>query len=91
MVLVSLLIGLNLYNGPLLWTLLSLNDSVMDESLATLCVLRAAQLLFALAVTTAQRYHLFVWTVFSPKVLYEANSALVFALISTIAICISKK
>jgi len=30
-----------------------------------------------LVLVTVQRYHLFVWTVFSPKLLYEAVSSLI--------------
>ena len=47
-------------------------------------VIRSARLLFFLAVVTAQRYHLFVWTVFSPKLLYEAADSLVMAVLFTL-------
>ena len=45
---------------------------------------RSARLLFFLAVVAAQRYHLFVWTVFSPKLLYEAAESLVWAVLFTL-------
>ena len=49
----------------------------MDPSLSMFCVL-----------STALRHHLFVWTVFSPKLLYEGMNLLVVSFILTvISIC----
>ena len=56
----------------------------MSVSSALVSAFRSARLLFFLAVVSAQRYHLFVWTVFSPKLLYEAAESLVLALLFTL-------
>ena len=97
---VPILIDLNLYMGPLLWMMLlfaspppSPDDAevqTLSDGLLTVGILRSFQLLTVLAVTTAQRYHLFVLTVFSPKVLYEVNTSLVFAIFSTIVYVFTK-
>lgn len=43
----------------------------------TVLVSRLAVLIPYMAVVSLQRYHLFVWTVFSPKLLYEAMYSVV--------------
>lgn len=80
-VLVSSLICLNTY-GPVILCLFLLHcrlpeDNALGESTSILTILRAVELTFFLGVVTSQRYHLFVWTVFSPKLLYELTFSLV--------------
>ncbi|WAR23878.1 PIGG-like protein [Mya arenaria] len=47
-------------------------------SVHSLLTERLVTLLFYCVVVSSQRYHLFVWTVFSPKLLYEGMLTLVF-------------
>ena len=95
-IIVPFLIDLNLYFGPLLWLLLYFIDchddlTKLSDGLEKLCFLRSTQLTCTLAVTTAQRYHLFVLTVFSPKVLYELNTSLFYAVSATLIVILTRK
>jgi len=51
-------------------------QSVVDVC-RTLMILRSSTVAVYVILATVQRYHLFVWTVFSPKLLYEAVFSLV--------------
>ncbi|CAH1774450.1 unnamed protein product [Owenia fusiformis] len=54
----------------------------------TLTMCRTMTLCVFTVLATLQRYHLFVWTVFSPKLLYEAMFTLVIVLVTLLyAIC----
>jgi len=54
-------------------------ESVM-VSCCTLMTLRSLTVAVYVVLVTIQRYHLFVWTVFSPKLLYESVSSLITSL-----------
>lgn len=56
------------------------------ESCYTILVAKTLVVAFYIVLVTVQRYHLFVWTVFSPKLLYEASSAAVTVL--TLLVCL---
>ncbi|XP_060783867.1 GPI ethanolamine phosphate transferase 2 isoform X2 [Neoarius graeffei] len=79
------------YAGPLLWAchlvcyLSSERDSVASLSHSSYCfaLLRSIPAVFYIVLVTALRYHLFIWSVFSPKLLYEAMHMLV-----TTAVCL---
>ncbi|KAJ8343991.1 hypothetical protein SKAU_G00313200 [Synaphobranchus kaupii] len=81
------------YSGPLLWAshlvcyLSSEQDSRHPASVGHGCycfaLLRSIPTVAYIILVTAMRYHLFIWSVFSPKLLYEAMHALV-----TTAVCI---
>ena len=85
--LVSSLICLNTY-GPIILSLASLHarkpELILSESTSILAILRTLELVFFLSVVTSQRYHLFVWTVFSPKILYEFTFHVVITLVMTL-------
>jgi ethanolaminephosphotransferase len=72
--------SLNTYSGQILWMLLPLqklkftsyaNFIELNNCLKTFAFYRGCELLFFTFVCLVSRYHLFVWTVFSPKLLYE--------------------
>ena len=48
-------------------------------SILTVSLTRSLPMSVYVVLVTLQRYHLFVWTVFSPKLLYEGMHALVIA------------
>jgi len=60
-------------------------ESVID-SCHTLVTLRSLTVAVYVVLVTVQRYHLFVWTVFSPKLLYEAVSSLVTSVFVTLVL-----
>lgn len=79
---------LSTYAGPLLWTfhllcyLTSQRDrAVMGLGHGSYCfaLLRSIPAVFYVVLVTGLRYHLFIWSVFSPKLLYEAMHTLVTA------------
>ncbi len=51
------------------------------DACAVVLLTRALPLAVYTTLVTAQRYHLFVWTVFSPKLLYEAMHAVVLSVV----------
>ena len=71
------------YMGPIFWTLRLLSINCEKSSQYTINVLKVLLLLrtlpvaFYVIIVTLQRNHLFVWTVFSPKLLYEGMYFLV--------------
>ncbi|XP_031424708.1 GPI ethanolamine phosphate transferase 2 isoform X2 [Clupea harengus] len=84
------LTALSTYAGPLLWAchLVCYLSSERDRSSAALghgcycfALLRSVPAVFYVLLVTALRYHLFIWSVFSPKLLYEAMHTLVTAVI----------
>eukprot|EP00095_Tigriopus_kingsejongensis_P010479 maker-scaffold1628_size33005-snap-gene-0.8 protein:Tk10479 transcript:maker-scaffold1628_size33005-snap-gene-0.8-mRNA-1 annotation:"gpi ethanolamine phosphate transferase 2-like" len=80
---VSLLIALNTYSGLLiaLAAFFKHHPATFSWMMRLLLLIRSLELGFFQALVTLERYHLFVWTVFSPKLLYEATLSLLFALI----------
>ncbi|XP_072519782.1 GPI ethanolamine phosphate transferase 2 isoform X2 [Salminus brasiliensis] len=80
------------YAGPLLWAchLVCYLSSERDRAAVSLghgsycfALLRSIPAVFYVVLVTALRYHLFIWSVFSPKLLYEAMHTLV-----TTAVCL---
>lgn len=69
------------YAGPLLWLTrlavylathhLQRFSSAVEEACFTLALSRALPVAAYAVLATLQRYHLFVWSVFSPKLLYD--------------------
>jgi len=79
---IGLLMALNTYNGPILWMLLllrQLKDPIRNnvDSFRVFAFFRGSQLFVFSLVCLVCRYHLFVWTVFSPKLLYQGMETLV--------------
>lgn len=55
----------------LLFLFLTRWEHTLEDVTRTVLLTRALPLAMYTFLTTVQRYHLFVWTVFSPKLLYE--------------------
>ncbi|KAK3089470.1 hypothetical protein FSP39_003870 [Pinctada imbricata] len=86
-IITGILLTLSTYAGPIFWFICSLKfasttseikqgiRSITQESLCSMVHTMLLCAAFVLSVystlTVFQRYHLFVWTVFSPKLLYE--------------------
>lgn len=86
------LTGFSTYAGPLLWAmhlLCYLNSETHRSSTAvahgcfSYALIRSIPLTVYIILITSLRYHLFIWSVFSPKLLYEGIHAFI-----TAAICI---
>ncbi|KAK7140881.1 hypothetical protein R3I93_015123 [Phoxinus phoxinus] len=86
------LTALSTYAGPLLWAchLLCHLSSERDRAVMGLghgsycfALLRSIPVVFYVVLVTSLRYHLFIWSVFSPKLLYEAMHTLI-----TTAVCL---
>uniref|UniRef100_A0A672QDE1 Phosphatidylinositol glycan anchor biosynthesis class G (EMM blood group) n=1 Tax=Sinocyclocheilus grahami TaxID=75366 RepID=A0A672QDE1_SINGR len=80
------LTALSTYAGPLLWAchLLCFLSSQRDRAVMGLghgsycfALLRSIPAAFYVVLVTSLRYHLFIWSVFSPKLLYEAMHTLI--------------
>lgn len=56
------------------------------DCVQALTIERLATLLLYCVVVTSQRYHLFVWTVFSPKLLYEGMLTVTMSVFSVIVL-----
>ncbi|XP_068596475.1 GPI ethanolamine phosphate transferase 2 [Brachionichthys hirsutus] len=83
-----LLTALSTYAGPLLWTchLVCYLSSETDRSPVAvghgcycLALLRSVPAAAYIVLVTVLRYHLFIWSVFSPKLLYESMHLLLTA------------
>ncbi|XP_056138701.1 GPI ethanolamine phosphate transferase 2 [Lampris incognitus] len=83
-----LLTALSTYAGPLLWAchLVCYLSSERDRSPVTvghgcycLALLRSVPAAAYIVLVTLLRYHLFIWSVFSPKLLYESVHTLLTA------------
>merc|ERR1711874_560834 len=81
-VLVSFQMVVHTFTGPLLVSHVLLAESVGDFVSVFLLVGSAELLVFHL-LCICLRYHLFVWTVFSPKLLYNGMYLLVITLLCT--------
>lgn len=73
------LTALNTFSGPTLWSTHLLcylshhrSSAAVSHSCYVLAVLRSVPCALFIVLITALRYHLFIWSVFSPKLLYEA-------------------
>uniref|UniRef100_A0A7G3ADG6 Putative glycosylphosphatidylinositol anchor synthesis protein n=1 Tax=Lutzomyia longipalpis TaxID=7200 RepID=A0A7G3ADG6_LUTLO len=96
MPIVGLFITINTFSGPLLALLVMLYRLQSDQSnrkhqsktfLQTCSLFLILPLTLYMAIATGFRNHLFVWTVFSPKLLYEAfNFSLFHVILSLLGI-----
>ncbi|XP_028661728.2 GPI ethanolamine phosphate transferase 2 isoform X1 [Erpetoichthys calabaricus] len=84
------LTGVHTYAGPLLWAThlichlsseMQSSPSAMGHGCYCFAVLRSIPAALYVLLVTALRYHLFIWSVFSPKLLYEGVHTLVTAFI----------
>ena len=82
-VLVTLLMAVHTYSGSLI-TLLSAPITFTSALLQALPVTLGLELTMFCLVATLLRHHLFVWTVFSPKLLYLGMQLVVFTCIATV-------
>ena len=97
-VIVSLLMAVNTFNGPIIWSLLlycRLNQSnhhktKLETVVKTVGLHRACELLFITIICTWCRYHIMVWTVFAPKVLFEMMFTLILSLLNSLVFVITK-
>ncbi|KAM9329980.1 GPI ethanolamine phosphate transferase 2 [Gastrophryne carolinensis] len=87
------------YCGPLLWTFhnlyyLSGKTSRTSTSVAHGCycyaIMRSLPVTVYIVLVTALRYHLFIWSVFSPKLLYEVIHLAISAIICVVFIAVDK-
>ncbi|XP_053155524.1 GPI ethanolamine phosphate transferase 2 isoform X2 [Hemicordylus capensis] len=74
------LTGFATYSGPLLWAIhllcylsseVNRNPAAMGHGCFCYALLRSVPVAAYIILVTALRYHLFIWSVFSPKLLYE--------------------
>jgi ethanolaminephosphotransferase len=89
-----MLMAVNTYNGPILWMLLFLRQIRTSTQRASVLMLneywnvqafyRGCELFLFTIICLVSRYHLFVWTVFSPKLLYELMETLVFTVLTIV-------
>ncbi|XP_025905725.1 GPI ethanolamine phosphate transferase 2 isoform X2 [Nothoprocta perdicaria] len=76
------------YAGPLLWAIhllcylsseVSRNSSAMGHGCFCYALVRSVPVAVYIILVTGLRYHLFIWSVFSPKLLYEGMHVLITA------------
>ncbi|XP_068089998.1 GPI ethanolamine phosphate transferase 2 isoform X3 [Hyperolius riggenbachi] len=87
------------YSGPLLWTIhllcyLCAEANRSSPSVAHGCycyaIIRSLPVTAYIILVTALRYHLFIWSVFSPKLLYEVIHLSISAVVCLIFIAVDK-
>ena len=95
---VGTLLTLSVFMGPILWlllfasTVMSQENFSMSESMVSFLMSRGLEIFFFLSLVTFQRHHLFIWSVFSPKLLYLGMTISVTNILLTIFIlCDSTK
>ncbi|KAJ6657110.1 hypothetical protein lerEdw1_002856 [Lerista edwardsae] len=85
------LTGFATYAGPLLWAIhllcylsseVNRNPAAMGHGCFCYALLRSIPVAVYIILVTGLRYHLFIWSVFSPKLLYEGVHVLI-----TAAVC----
>ncbi|KAF7240030.1 GPI ethanolamine phosphate transferase 2 [Varanus komodoensis] len=86
------LTGFSMYSGPVLWAihLLCYLSSEIHRNAAALghgcfcyALLRSIPVGVYIILVTGLRYHLFIWSVFSPKLLYEGTHLFITAIVCT--------
>ncbi|XP_077777678.1 GPI ethanolamine phosphate transferase 2, catalytic subunit isoform X1 [Podarcis muralis] len=86
------LTGFATYSGPLLWAIhllcylssdVSRNPSAMGHGCFCYALLRSIPVAVYIVLVTGLRYHLFIWSVFSPKLLYEGVHVFITAAVCT--------
>ncbi|KAM6036301.1 GPI ethanolamine phosphate transferase 2 isoform 5-T6 [Theristicus caerulescens] len=80
------------YSGPLLWAIhllcylsseVSRNSAAVGHGCFCYALMRSIPVAVYIVLVTGLRYHLFIWSVFSPKLLYEGVHVFI-----TVAICL---
>eukprot|EP00058_Branchiostoma_floridae_P020466 XP_002605956.1 hypothetical protein BRAFLDRAFT_92216 [Branchiostoma floridae] len=93
----GMLTCLSTYAGPFLWfssllVLIAKRYSrpypALLQACFTIIITRTLPVTAYTVITTMQRYHLFVWSVFSPKLLYEAMLTAVTAAVVVLILCL---
>lgn len=88
----GLLMLVHLYAGPVFWFLSFLRGCRHGRSKEKwqLCnaflLIRFFMLMVSFFSCTLQRHHLFVWTVFAPKIFYEASHTVVLCVLTLVCI-----
>ncbi|XP_062985180.1 GPI ethanolamine phosphate transferase 2 isoform X1 [Elgaria multicarinata webbii] len=86
------LTGFATYSGPLLWAIHLLcylssevhrNSAAMGHGCFCYALLRSIPVAVYVILVTGLRYHLFIWSVFSPKLLYEGVHVFITAAVCT--------
>ena len=103
---ICLLMAVNTFNGPIIWLLslcCRITNTTDDDSngiqkgnlkfeqvLKSLGFYRGCELVFLTIICTLCRFHIMVWTVFAPKVLYEMMFSLIMSLLLSLIFLITK-
>ncbi|XP_077332019.1 GPI ethanolamine phosphate transferase 2, catalytic subunit [Lithobates pipiens] len=87
------------YSGPLLWTMHMLyylsaetnwNSTAVAHGCYCYAIIRSLPVTVYILLVTALRYHLFIWSVFSPKLLYEVIHLTISAVVCAVFIAVDK-
>lgn len=87
------------YSGPLLWTMHMLyylstktnwNSTAVAHGCYCYAIIRSLPVTVYILLVTALRYHLFIWSVFSPKLLYEVIHLSISAVVCAMFIAVDK-
>ncbi|XP_073451896.1 GPI ethanolamine phosphate transferase 2 isoform X1 [Aquarana catesbeiana] len=87
------------YSGPLLWTMHMLyylsaetnwNSTAVAHGCYCYAIIHSLPVTVYILLVTALRYHLFIWSVFSPKLLYEVIHLSISAVVCAVFIAIDK-
>lgn len=87
------------YSGPLLWTMHMLyylsaetnwNSTAVAHGCYCYAIIHSLPVTVYILLVTALRYHLFIWSVFSPKLLYEVIHLSLSAVVCAVFIAIDK-
>ena len=98
--------AVNTFNGPIIWLLSlgcrlttttmssksseSANNLNFEGVLKSLGFYRGCELVYITIICTLCRFHIMVWTVFAPKILYEMMFSLVLSLLLSLIFVITK-
>ena len=103
---ICLLMAVNTFNGPIIWLLslccrittttgddskgIQKGNFKFEQVLKSLGFYRGCELVFLTIICTLCRFHIMVWTVFAPKVLYEMMFSLIMSLLLSLIFVITK-
>ena len=74
---VGFLLAISTFCGPIFWHLQGLKKGLFGDHYRTFTFFRGIEISLYLTLVTVLRQHLFVWTVFSPKLLYLCMAVIV--------------
>merc|ERR1719273_356044 len=86
---VGSLLAINTFSGPILWTIFAFATEKEMKFYSSFLFFRGLEITLYLVVVTHLRHHLFVWTVFSPKLLYLAMAVSVINILHTIFLLVN--